>query len=51
MAPTPWPIRFNAMRGLYVRNDRNYSYVGARGFSRTDDYSSRLLIMIDDKRL
>jgi iron complex outermembrane receptor protein len=41
----------NAMRGLYVRNDRNYSYLGSRGFSRTGDYNSRVLIMIDGRRM
>ena len=41
----------NAMRGLYVRNDRNYSYLGERGFSRTGDYTSRVLIMIDGRRM
>ncbi len=41
----------NAMRGLYVRNDRNYSYLGTRGFMRTGDYDSRLLIMIDGRRM
>jgi iron complex outermembrane receptor protein len=41
----------NAMRGLYVRNDRNYSYLGTRGFSRTGDYTSRVLIMIDGRRM
>jgi outer membrane receptor for ferrienterochelin and colicins len=41
----------NAIRGLYVRNDRNYSYVGVRGFSRTGDYNSRVLIMIDGHRM
>ncbi len=41
----------NAMRGLYIRNDRNYSYLGTRGFSRTGDYNSRVLIMIDGRRM
>jgi len=41
----------NAMRGLYVRNDRNYSYLGNRGFSRTGDYNARVLIMIDGRRM
>jgi outer membrane receptor for ferrienterochelin and colicins len=41
----------NAMRGLYIRNDRNYSYLGTRGFSRTGDYNSRVLIMVDGRRM
>jgi outer membrane receptor for ferrienterochelin and colicins len=41
----------NAMRGLVVRNDRNYSYLGNRGFSRTGDYNSRVLFMIDGRRM
>ena len=41
----------NSIRGLYVRNDRNYSYLGNRGFSRPGDYDSRVLIMIDGRRM
>ena len=41
----------NAMRGLYVRNDRNYSYLGNRGFSKLGDYNSRVLFMIDGRRM
>lgn len=41
----------NAMRGLYVRNDRNYSYLGDRGFSKLGDYNSRVLFMIDGRRM
>lgn len=41
----------NAIRGLYVRNDRNYTYLGNRGFSRPGDYTSRVLIMIDGRRM
>ncbi|MEQ1739616.1 MAG: TonB-dependent receptor [Methyloglobulus sp.] len=41
----------NSIRGLYVRNDRNYSFLGTRGVSRTGDYTSRLLFMIDGRRM
>lgn len=37
--------------GLYVSNDRNYSYLGVRGFGRPGDYNSRVLLQIDGHRL
>lgn len=37
--------------GLYVSYDRNYSYVGARGFSRPGDYNTRLLFLVDGYRM
>jgi outer membrane receptor protein involved in Fe transport len=39
-----------SLPGLYVSNDRNYSYLGARGFLRPGDYDSRFLLMIDGYR-
>lgn len=36
------------MRGVYVGNDRNYSYIGARGFGIPGDYNTRFALSIDD---
>jgi len=33
--------------GLYVTYDRDYTYVGFRGFSRPGDYNSRVMLLID----
>ncbi len=41
----------NAMRGLFTGNDRNYSYLGVRGFMHPNDYNSRVLFMIDGQRM
>ena len=37
--------------GLYVSDDRNYSFLGARGFSPPGDYNSRILLLLDGYRL
>lgn len=36
------------MRGVYVGNDRNYSYLGARGYGIPGDYNTRFAISIDN---
>lgn len=40
-----------SIRGIYVTYDRNYSYVGTRGLGRPGDFNTRLLILVDGRRL
>ena len=40
-----------SVRGLYVSYDRNYSYLGVRGFNRPGDYTSRVLVLVDGHRV
>jgi len=39
------------IRGFYVSNDRNYSYLGVRGYGLPGDYNSRITLLIDGHRL
>jgi outer membrane receptor for ferrienterochelin and colicin len=41
----------DSVNGFYVTSDRNYSYLGARGFGRPGDYNTRVLLLIDGHRL
>ncbi len=44
----------DVLRGVtsfYVTYDRNYSFVGVRGFGRPGDYNSRILVLIDGHRV
>jgi outer membrane receptor for ferrienterochelin and colicins len=44
---TTLPQALSALRGLYVSDDRQYSYLGVRGFSPPGDYNTRVLILWD----
>ncbi len=35
------------VRGMYLSDDRSYTTVGVRGFSRPSDYGNRILVLID----
>jgi iron complex outermembrane receptor protein len=37
--------------GLYVSSDRNYDYLGVRGYARPGDYSTRILLLVDGLRI
>lgn len=40
-----------SVRGLFTTYDRNYSYIGARGFDRPGDYDTRILLLLDGHRV
>ncbi len=37
--------------GMYLSSDRNYDYLGVRGFSLPGDYNTKILILIDGHRV
>ena len=39
------------VRGMYVTDDRNFSYLGTRGFSKPGDYNSRILLLVNGHRV
>ena len=36
-----------SIRGFYVTDDRNYKFLGIRGFGLPSDYSNRILLLVD----
>lgn len=40
----------STVRGVYLSNDRNYTYLGVRGFNRPGDYNARVLLLTDGAR-
>ena len=40
-----------SVRSFVITSDRNYSYIGVRGFGRTGDYNSRILVLVDGHRI
>jgi iron complex outermembrane receptor protein len=37
--------------GIFTTYDRNYSYIGVRGFAPTGDYNTRILLLVDGHRI
>ena len=40
-----------SIRGFYTTYDRNYNYLGIRGFGPPGDFNSRVLLLVDGHRL
>jgi outer membrane receptor for ferrienterochelin and colicins len=41
----------SSVRGFFTTYDRNYNYIGARGFDRPGDYDTRVLLLLDGHRM
>ena len=41
----------SSLPGFHISNDRNYSYLGVRGFSIPGDYNTKILLLINGHRL
>ena len=39
------------VRGMYVSDDRNFSFVGTRGFAKLGDYNDRILLLVNGHRV
>jgi outer membrane receptor for ferrienterochelin and colicins len=37
----------NSLTGFYLSYDRNYTYLGVRGFSRPTDYNNRIIVLLN----
>ena len=40
-----------SVRGFYVTYDRDYTFIGVRGFGRLGDWNSRVLLLVDGHRI
>jgi outer membrane receptor for ferrienterochelin and colicins len=40
-----------SVRGIYITDDRNFSLIGTRGFSKPGDYNSRVLLLVNGHRV
>jgi iron complex outermembrane receptor protein len=42
---------FFGVAGFYISDDRNYGYLGVRGFGRPTDYNNRVLLLVNGNRM
>jgi len=40
-----------SMRGIYITNDRAYSFLGGRGFGRPGDFTGRIMLLLDGNQV